>query len=336
MWTQSRDRAPVAARMAVDFPTALRKAIQTSGLSLDRIRYRLEQRGVPVSLTSLSYWQSGKRRPERPDSVAAVRHLEHMFGMAPGSLIGLLGPRRPRGRVSPRCVPFETLWPGRDDLQRLLSRMHAETDTGLTVISLHDRVEIAADRGQRGVRVRQVVRADSDDVNRWVSIYNVEEPGQPLPRILPVQSCRLGWVARDPGAGLIATELLFDKPLSRGDTMILEYEVRNAGPPYPHSKDSFSRKVRQPIRDYIAELCFDPDALPGDCQEFTARPDGTPASLPRQLPIDSTGRAHAVRLGLTPGTVHLTWHWPDSSDQLNPVGVGDPVLDAQPHAGVDG
>lgn len=311
MWTQSRDHTRVAARLAVDFPTALRTAIQASGLSLDRIRYRLRQRGVPVTVTSLSYWQTGKRRPERPESIAAVRQLEQVFGMAAGSLVGLLGPHRPRGRGTPRILPLEALWPGRDELPRLLSRMHAGTDTGLTVLSLHDRVEVAADGGQRGLRVRQVLRADRDDVNRWVSIYDIDQPGQPLPRIRPIQSCRIGWVARDPEAGLIATEFLFDKPLSRGETMILEFEVVNAGPPYPHSNDCFTRKVRQPIRDYVAELWFDPRAMPILCEEYTTRPNGTSTSARRHLPIDSAGRAHAVRLGVTPGHIHLTWRWPD-------------------------
>jgi hypothetical protein len=310
MWTQRRDHTLVAARLAVDFPTALRAAIQASGLSLDRIQHRLEQRGVPVTVTSLSYWQTGKRRPERPESLAALKQLEQIFGLVTGSLVGLLGPRRPRGRGTPRSVPLEALWPGREELGRLVSRMRTGIDTGLTVISLHDRVEITADRGQRSLRVRQVMRAECDDVNRWVSIYDTEQPGQPLPRILPIQSCRLGWVARDPDAGLIATELLFDKPLRRGETTILEFEVVNAGPPYPHSNDSFTRKTRQPIRDYIAELWFDPRAVPNDCQQYTTRPNGARTTMCRQLPIDSSGRAHAVQLRVNPGTIHLMWSWP--------------------------
>ena len=48
------------------FPDALRAAIKTSRLSLDRIQHRLGLRGITISVATLSYWQSGRRRPERP------------------------------------------------------------------------------------------------------------------------------------------------------------------------------------------------------------------------------------------------------------------------------
>ena len=104
---------PVDSLAADAFPTALRTAIQASGLSLDRIQYRLRARGVSVSVTALSYWQSGRRRPERAESLAALGHLESVLGVAPGSLIALLGPPRPRGRVQRESsrLPIQALWP---------------------------------------------------------------------------------------------------------------------------------------------------------------------------------------------------------------------------------
>ena len=68
------------------FHTALRVAIQTSGLGLDRIRHRLAMRGITVSTTSLSYWQSGRSRPERAESLAAVTALEDLLELPAGSL----------------------------------------------------------------------------------------------------------------------------------------------------------------------------------------------------------------------------------------------------------
>jgi len=60
-----------------EFAIRLRAAIATSGLSLDRIQARLRARGVVVSVTALSYWQSGKRQPERQSSLSAVRKSAH-------------------------------------------------------------------------------------------------------------------------------------------------------------------------------------------------------------------------------------------------------------------
>lgn len=84
------------------FSTALRDAISTSGLGLDRVQARLLDRGIAVSVTALSYWQTGKRQPERASSIAAVRALEDILAVPTGSLLALLPPPRPRGAPSRR------------------------------------------------------------------------------------------------------------------------------------------------------------------------------------------------------------------------------------------
>src|SRR5262245_19537372 len=103
------------------FPVALRAAIRASGLSLDRIQYRLRARGLTISVTALSYWQSGRRRPERPESLSALKHLEEVLGVESGSLTALLGPPRPRGRAqrTPSAMPIEALWNNRQELASL-------------------------------------------------------------------------------------------------------------------------------------------------------------------------------------------------------------------------
>jgi transcriptional regulator with XRE-family HTH domain len=294
------------------FPIALRTAIRASGLSLDRIQYRLRARGLTISVTALSYWQSGRRRPERPESLSALKHLEEVLGVESGSLTALLGPPRPRGRAqrTPTAISIESLWDNRDQLRPLLERMNLASDTSLTRISQHDRVEIAPDRGERSVRVRQVLRAEQDGADRWISVYDVAKEGNPLPRIVPLQSCRLGRVAQDPVAGLIVTELLFDRPLARGETVIMEYEVASAGPPYPRSDDSFCRKFRLPVRDYVVEVRFDPADPPAYCHQTAIPADDVEAAARRDLVIDNSGRTHAVILSFGPGTFGIEWGWP--------------------------
>lgn len=80
------------------FDVALRAAIRARGLGLDRIRYRLRGRGTTVSLATLSHWQSGRCRPERPESLEALRNLEDILNVPDGSLSRLLGPPRARTR----------------------------------------------------------------------------------------------------------------------------------------------------------------------------------------------------------------------------------------------
>src|SRR2546430_15749573 len=84
------------------FSDALRAAIQASGLILNRIQYRLRERGLAVSSATLSYWQSGRRRPTRHKSLLVVPKLEELLRTPVGSLGGLINPpgarRRPVAR----------------------------------------------------------------------------------------------------------------------------------------------------------------------------------------------------------------------------------------------
>ena len=295
------------------FAVALRTAIRASGLSLDRIQYRLRSRGVSISVTALSYWQSGRRRPERAESLTALTHLEFVLGVAPGALTALLGPPRPRGRPqrTPQYPPMDAMWGSHERVLSLLSRMNITSDTALSRISQHDRVEIAQDRGERSVRVRQVLRAEQDGADRWVLVYDVARPGNPLPEIVPLQSCRIGRVARDEDAGLIVAELPFNRPLARNDTVIIEYELVFAGPPYARGDDSFNRKFRLPVRDYVLELHFDPRALPKYCEQFALSTGEGELRPSRELVVESTGHTHAVALGFGPGTFGVRWVWDD-------------------------
>ncbi|WIX81597.1 transcriptional regulator [Amycolatopsis carbonis] len=103
--TSTMDRAETAERdlgrllEAGPFADALRAAIRARGLGLDRIRYRLRGRGTSLSLATLSHWQSGRCRPERPESLQALRNLEDILGVPPNSLRRLLGPPRSRAQL---------------------------------------------------------------------------------------------------------------------------------------------------------------------------------------------------------------------------------------------
>jgi len=302
---------PVDSLAADAFPTALRTAIQASGLSLDRIQYRLRARGVSVSVTALSYWQSGRRRPERAESLAALGHLESVLGVAPGSLIALLGPPRPRGRVQRESsrLPIEALWHEREPVSKLLKRIDFATETALTKLSQHDRMDVAVDRGEKRIAVRQVLRAERDGVDRTVMVYDLERKGRPFPEIVAVQSCRIGRVARDEAAGLIAAEILLDAPLARGETAIIEYALNHPGPPFSRGDDSYCRKFTTPVREFVLEMRFDPRALPAYCELYTVDPEEQTTTR-RKVEVTPNGQAHAVALDFGPGTFCVRWDWP--------------------------
>lgn len=108
--TRTIDRGELAelSRLLADgpFDVALRAAIRARGLGLDRIRYRLRGRGTTVSLATLSHWQSGRCRPERPESLEALRNLEEILNVPDGALSKLLGPPRARTRFHAQSPPL--------------------------------------------------------------------------------------------------------------------------------------------------------------------------------------------------------------------------------------
>src|SRR5690242_15148249 len=109
--TEAAPSPPTGPVTAGRFSPALRAAIQASGLSLNRIQYRLAERGLVVSSATLSYWQSGRRRPTRQESVLVVRTLEEVLRVPEGTLTGLLEPPGTRRRPGPRPGALvEALW----------------------------------------------------------------------------------------------------------------------------------------------------------------------------------------------------------------------------------
>ncbi|WP_311931138.1 hypothetical protein [Microbispora sp. H11081] len=229
------------------FERALRAAIRTRGLSLDRLHSRLRERGFEVSMSSLSYWQRGRSRPERAASLAAVRELEVILSLPEYALIGLLGPPRPRGR-------------------------RPET---LTVLSHHEQAVVSAGLRHR-VSARVVLRAAAPGVDR----YEVTHP--PGTRLLRTRGCRPGR-GGDDGSGLL-TELIFPHPLATGETHVVEYvtdvaaadryDRRLRDPVEQHLVQVRFTDGRLPVR------CFhtwspDPAARPRDAGELRVDAFGT-------------------------------------------------------------
>jgi transcriptional regulator with XRE-family HTH domain len=296
-----------ATETAEEFAETLRAAIRAKGLSLDRIRHRLHMRGAPISITALSYWQSGRRRPERPDSLLALSHLEDVLDLPEGALSQLLGPPRPRGRGRIRQVEPQVQGIGRDNvrLAQLLAGVDTSSDTGLNRISQQDRVEIGAEGGTRRLRSRQTLRADRAGVDRWVLVYDTDAPGNPLPSIGMLRSCRLGRLIADPTSGILVAELLFPKPLRQGETLVLEYELLHDELPYPAMETSHFRRFRLPVREYALEVRFDTRCVPVKCERFRT-PDLAEGSA---ITVDDWGYAHANVRDFGPGIFGIRWEW---------------------------
>lgn len=300
------------------FESALRTAIRASRLSLERIQHRLRARGTPVSITALSYWQSGRRRPERPDSLLALQQLETVLGLPDGSLSALLGPPRPRGRTrqaASDAPPLSSLWSQDGSAVELLNRVDTSPDGKLTRLSQHDVVHVNAAGEQRKARVRQLVRAECNGADRWVMVFDGASSNEIPTVIRPVRSCHLGQVLTDHTRDLVVAELLFDHALERGETIMLEYEVVEppAGP--QHEEHTYCRLFRLPVRQYVLEMQFDPAQPPESCESFVTNPSGHETEAPTPLTLDRHGRTHTVTLDFGLGVFGVRWTPSESMTQ---------------------
>ncbi|HWE88930.1 MAG TPA: hypothetical protein VG317_05645 [Pseudonocardiaceae bacterium] len=292
------------------FAEALRAAIKGSGLSLDRIQHRLQLRGVTISVATLSYWQSGRRRPERPESLDALRHLEAVLRVPAHALTALLGPPRPRGRRrrAGTLLPIDALWGDEANVARLLDRIDTSCDTQLSRISQHDRCVVSVDRQLRSIQVSQVLRAEQDGVDRWIMVYDWDNITARAAELQALRNCHLGRVAVDLDDHIMVAELLFDRPLARGETLIMEHKVVN--PPEMRNSEAFYfRRFRLPVRDYLLEVQFDHQALPSRCHQFSSPDHDQRVGKRRNLTISPSGEVHAVGLSVGPGLFGIEWEW---------------------------
>ncbi|GAA1293114.1 XRE family transcriptional regulator [Saccharothrix xinjiangensis] len=284
------------------FPVALRAAIDGSGLGLERVRYRLAQRGTPVSVATLSQWQSGRSTPTRHDSLVAIGVLEEVLGVVPGSLSSLVTPARRRGAAGP--LTREAVWPQEPLVPRLLSRFDRD-DEHLTRIGQHDLVRLGPDHDERSLRVRQVLRAERDGVTRLSAAYRFERPHPVAPRVKPLRHCAVEHELYRPEIGTLIASLVFDRVLSAHDAILIEYEF--LVPPMTGRSFFVERKLRFPVGDYVLEAAFDPRSVPSACRwELRTGPEDTVART-GPVPLDSSGCAQLVVPGAEPGRYSLHW-----------------------------
>ncbi|GAA2530138.1 hypothetical protein GCM10010201_31890 [Pilimelia columellifera subsp. columellifera] len=298
------------------FHVALREAIKARGLPLQRLQHRLNESGVHVGLGTLSYWQSGQRRPERSESLRAVTALEQILGLPPQSLLVLLGPRRPRGQGAglPRGAKrYADIFQTPDALVSLLSSLGAH-DGRLHLLSSHDVVTVADDGGVGSVESTHVVEAHQP-TDRYVAIY-WGDPGcdTELMSISAMDGCRVGRLRRDQESGLIIAELVFDFLLQVGQSHIIRYCVNDARP--APAKEYF-RSVRFPAQHMVVQIRFPATRLPVLVWRFERPQEGGPDRFREEMPIGPHRSVHIAASRVEPGLVGVAWDWGDQSGRAH-------------------
>ncbi|MFD0487099.1 hypothetical protein ACFQ0O_08740 [Saccharopolyspora spinosporotrichia] len=233
-----------------------------------------------------------------------------MLGVPEGALSALLGPPRPRGRTrqaSSDAPPLSAFWADNESAVELLTRIDTSHDSKLTRLSHHDVVHVDDQGELRKIRTRKLIRAECNGADRWIIMFDGASSSETPPIIRPIRSCRLGQVLTDHARDMVVAELLFDRALARGETILIEYEIIE--PPTGLNEDdhSFCRVFRLPVRQYVIELQFDPAHPPRKCESYVGDSSGQEVEQPKSLAVDRYGRTHAVALDFGMGVFGVRW-----------------------------
>lgn len=285
---------------ADDFPTTLRAAIADSGLSLEAVRARLLDLGVRVSVASLSYWQSGRSRPERAASLAALGPLEEVLGVPRGHLVSRV--RFVRGGMLP-SVPstsaeeMRAAWPDVDQAMIALGFAGAE---GVRRRSLHDRLVIGPHGEQVSHRIRTIITAVAERVDRF-AVWSERDGVDVSPTVRGLRHCRVGHTFPVPGRGAVGAEMLLDRPLHEGQSVVVEHEFVTSA---REERTSYARLIAEEVREVVVEVTFDP-ARPPVSAEYYSIVDGR-ESVAAAAPASPLV---AVVLCAPPGHHGVRWSW---------------------------
>lgn len=295
------------------FTRALRAAISARGVSLETLRQELLERGSKVSVATLSYWRTGRSRPDRGGSMVALAQLEEVLGLPAGFLTSKVNPRGPgreaaselrtHYRMADRPSVPGTGAPSDADVVRAgLAEVGMTWDDGLTRVSYHDRLEIRADRTDGAHDVRTVFIAARGGVERF-PIWYTHDDEKAFPFVIGLSNCRLGRVVEFREKAAVAAEMILEHPLEKGESAIVEHRLESIGQTIPTM--NLFRRVSGPIRELVMEVRFPPTQIPRQAwikRVVAGEETVTPALV-------TGGSLHLLRIDPAPGVYGLEWDW---------------------------
>lgn len=292
------------------FASELRGAIEHSGLTLTAISQRLRARHRPVSVATLSNWQSGRSLPGGEQSFGVLAALEEMLGRSPDSLAKLVEGPRLRGRSVATTTFFgrrSTRQVFHDALQALgfaTAQQYAHERV------VHQLATIDSTRAVQRIESRLLVRALETGICRIPAVY-VLEPTEPnvAPLFHPVQGCSIGRRVHWPEHRVYGVEFMVDGRLDAGQLASLSYQVELNSPATDMTAAVYSLPRR--ANDVLLEVEFLGERRPLDCVRYQRTEAGESTSPVR---LDRRGRLQVSEARFGPGTLGLRWGWEDDDD----------------------
>lgn len=290
-----------------DFATVLRTAITDRGHPLGQLSAQLRDAGTPCAPSTLSEWQSGRSRPERPASLRVLDELELLLDLPAGRLRSALPPRARRGRTRALAAPVAP-WAGPPELVPLLARLDATTDdlAGPLNEPVSRRLHLCLDeRGHlASLSMSTLIRAQRDGTTRVIDAGYDDDPDA-VPRIVAARGARVGRFVHDPVGQLSAYELLLPQPLAAGEVALLEYTEYFAEHAHSHE---ITLRATPATRDLVVRVEFHPDRVPTGLRGFH-RADQHTEEQGARLQRSSTPVVQLVVADPAPGFHGIAWSW---------------------------
>lgn len=311
-----------------DFASAFRVAVERSGKSLASLVVDLAERGHVVTAATLSFWQSGRRRPGRHRSADVVRALEEILGTDSGGLLQHLTGPRVRGRgVRERSMGMSgDPYAGR--MLEMLEMLGRGLDSGFSIVSLHERIVLDSTGALREEHLHQVIRAQRDFLDAvfmgQVDVEGAEGPGT----VSALSIGSVGGYEVDRDMRLLAVRIDLPAPLRQGDVLMIDFTV--SYPPGGGRKHGQVRAVTRTIREHVMEVDFAPDFLPARVDGYHAQIEEYDHldALARPVPVHGT-LAQRVVLDVPPGDSAMRWLW--EGEGLSTL---DPRREHKPHPAI--
>ena len=292
------------------FAEELRSAIEHSGLSLSVISQRLRARQRPLSVATLSNWQSGRSLPSGEQSLGAVAALEELLGRPPEALADLVGAPRPRGRsVLPtnfvgRRSSREVFHDALEGLGFESSRQYAHERV------FHQFVTIDYSTRTQSFDTRLTVKALESGICRLpaVHVLGKDEPNI-APTYIPLEGCTVGRKVTWPERRAYGVEFIVDGHLDAGQIATFSYRVEmNAEAP---DITAAMYSVPRRANDVLLEVEFRGERKPVEFERYRRTEAGETLT---PLRLDHRNRLQIGESRFGPGTFGLRWDWGDPED----------------------
>ncbi|MGO1225197.1 MULTISPECIES: helix-turn-helix domain-containing protein [unclassified Brachybacterium] len=299
------------------FASVLRESIEQSGLSLTVISQRLRSRHRPVSVATLSNWQSGRSLPGGEQSLGVVAALEELLGKAPDALADLVGAPRLRGR-SVQPASFVGRGGRREVFHRALGELGFEAPQQYAHERVfHQHVVIDSTREVQRFDYRLTVRALESGTCRLPAVHLLE-PSEPnvAPEFIPLEGCTVGRRVVWPEHRAYGVELKVDGMFDAGQVATLAYRVEMKAKATDLTAAMYS--VPRRANDVLLEVEFRGDRKPLGCERYRRTEAGESVTPVR---LDRRDRLQVSEARFGPGTFGLRWDWGDLDDDEDDEGM---------------